>query len=139
MKVGSLGELRLFYQEFIPDKIIFMAGTNLVSSFQGSKKEVEDRRFYILSKSNGPKNINNDELYQKMKAKIIHTAHLSNVRAREQIVNHLKELYPQNYHNVFVWSAGASFYTGFKGHIAFAQFNASDNNSYGHDVLIIIA
>ena len=61
-------------------------------------------QLFILDKSaNGDRNISCDELYQKLKHVVIHSAHLTNEEAKDKLIQHLSELYPQNNCHVFIW------------------------------------
>lgn len=40
-----------------------------------------------------------------MRSKVIHTAHLSTAKTRDILRDHLKELYPENNVNMWVWNA----------------------------------
>lgn len=79
-----------------------------------------------MTKDNGHSSVNNDELFQKIKPTVLHTAHLNSEKARDALVKHLKELYPQHYANVFVWSPNKGAYSS-KRSLATARFDASDN------------
>lgn len=93
---------------------------------------------YTLDRSIGPRNIKNDELYHKLKPKIIQTASLSKEQAILILQSQLKEYYPYNNINIWVWEPKCMEHSGWSNSTAWATFKFSEDNSYGHDVLIII-
>lgn len=137
MKFDETVKLQELLQSYFEDKTVIVTSKCWASTC-GKNTEFGDRRLYILNKSNGPSNISNDELFQKMRQKVIHTAHMAPDKTRDTLRDQTKELYPDNNVNVFVWAAGNISKTGFSFCKAFAKFLTSDDKSYGHDILIII-
>ncbi len=74
-----------------------------VSIFTGKACELDKFKIYTLDRSIGPNNIKNDELFQKVKPKVYESAKGSKEEALIKIYNSLKEMYPINHINVFVW------------------------------------
>lgn len=92
----------------------------------------------FLSSSNGPQQVNKDELFQKLQQTVLETAHDDCSKARDTIRSRLAELYPDNYANVFVWKPSDICFTKVNNIVATALFQTSEDSSYGHDVLVIL-
>lgn len=54
----------------------FLVARSSTASFVGSVTEFEQYDIFTLSKSSNHSHINKDELFQKLKPTVIHTAHL---------------------------------------------------------------
>lgn len=115
----------------------FLVANSSTATFNGSVTQFEQYDIFTLSKNSNLPHINNDELFQKIKETVIHTAHLQCSEARDKLKQHLNELYPQYHINIFVWQARSGAYSSVNS-LASARFDACDNQQYGHDVLILI-
>jgi hypothetical protein len=106
--------------------------------YVGKATELDKYTMYSLDRSIGPRNIKNDELFHKMKDKIISTAAIDSEQALIAIASFLKESYPYNNINIWVWNAKQMEHSGWNNCTSWASFRCTDDPVYGHDVLIII-
>lgn len=137
MNHADIVKIKEHFEPFVGDKTLIIMKEE-ISVFTGKASGLEKFKIYTLDRSIGPNNIKNDELFHKIKPKVCESSNSSKEEALIKVYNFLKEIYPHNHANVFVWEAKAMSHSGWKNCRSWASFKVADDAAFGHDVLVIL-
>lgn len=137
MNQADIVKIKEHFEPLMGDKTLIIMRDE-ASVFTGKSCELEKYKIYTLDRSIGPNNIKNDELFQKVKPKVYESAGGSKEEALIKVYNSLKEMYPHNHVNVFVWEGKAMNHSGWKNCRSWTSFKLAEDAGFGHDFLIIL-